>query len=77
MTDILLASIQAETNGDVILDDLTALLDELSGSERERFLYFFVRPDHGLYHVYAHLSQFAVREPDWALAPDLIADEED
>ena len=75
MTDILLASIQAETNGDVILSDLTTLLDDLTGSERERFRYFLIRPDHGMHHVYAHLSEFAMRENDWLLCPEL--DEED
>jgi hypothetical protein len=76
MNDILLASVSAGTDGGIILTDPVSLLDELTGSERERFLCLCIRPDGGMYHVYAHLSHFAMHEDDWVLAPDLIEDEE-
>jgi hypothetical protein len=77
MNDVLLETIQAEANGDLILSDIsTLLLNELTGAERERFLYVFIRPGDATYHLYAHLSQFASREDDeWSLYPDLEDEE--
>jgi hypothetical protein len=70
MNNILLASIQAETNGDVVIGDLADLFDELTDEERERFRYFYVRPDSAMYHVYAYLSEWVQREDVWGLAPE-------